>query len=342
MAKTRKPKATLVGLRSMMPLVYPEAVLKAIGERVDWIGSPALFADPEPGEEFPEAAVDPEAEIIFSTWGMVNLDEAFLEDHPNLKAVFYGAGTVRGFVGEASWKHGIRIFSAALANAVPVAEFTVAQILLGLKQSASLRIREAAQWRASHPVKMAMRGNYRARVGLVSYGAIARLVRRNLRLFDHEVWVYDPFLTREEADEEDIRLVSLEDLFRECLVVSLHAPLLEATRHLVRGHHLESMPANACFINTARGAIVHEAEMAETLRNRTDLTAIIDVLEKEPPEDGNPLLQLSNAWVYPHIAGSMGQECGRMGEYMLNACDDYLAGRASTLEVVKADMGRIA
>lgn len=342
MTETAKPLAALVGLRSMIPLVYPEPVLKAIGERVEWTGSPVLFAEWGIGETARNPPVDPAAEVIFSTWGMVKLDEAFLDDHPNLKAVFYGAGTVRGFVGEASWRRGIRIFSAALANAVPVAEFTVGQILLGLKQTASLRIREAAQWKASHPVKMRMQGNYRTRVGLISYGAIARLVREKLRLFDHEVWVYDPFLTKEEADEENIRLVSLEELFRECMTVSLHAPLLDTTRHLVRGHHFESMRANACFINTARGAIVHEGEMVEALRGRTDLTAIIDVLEEEPPATGNPLLTLPNAWVYPHIAGSMGFECGRMGEYMLDACDDYLAGRASLLEVVEADMGRIA
>lgn len=342
MTEAIKPRATLVGLGSMMPIVYPEPVLKAIGERVEWIGSPALFAATGAAETTPEAQVDPAVELIFSTWGMVKLDEAFLNDHPNLKAVFYGAGSVRAFVGEASWQRGIRIFSAALANAVPVAEFTVAQILLGLKQTTRLRIRDATQWKAAHPVKMKMRGNYRTRVGLISYGAIARLVRRNLRLFDHEVWVYDPFLTREEADEEGIRLVSLEELFRGCMAVSLHAPLLEATRHLVRRHHLESMPVNACFINTARGAIVHEAEMAEALRERPDLTAIIDVLEEEPPVAANPLFTLPNAWIYPHIAGSMGHECGRMGEYMLTACDDYLAGRASALEVTEADMGRIA
>jgi len=342
MTEPVKPRATLVGLRSMMPIVYPEPVLKAIGERVEWVNLPALFAEPDTVEAPPRPPVDPEAEFIFSTWGMVKLDEAFLDHHPNLRAVFYGAGTVRGFVGEASWRRGIRIFSAALANAVPVAEFTVAQILLGLKQTTQLRIRDTAQWKAAHPVKMNMRGNYRTRVGLISYGAIARLVRRNLRLFDHEVWVHDPFLTPEEADEENIRLVSLEELFRECMAVSLHAPLLEATRHLVRRHHLESMPANACFINTSRGAIVHEGEMVEALRERPDLTAIIDVLEEEPPVAGNPLFPLPNAWIYPHIAGSMGHECGRMGEYMLTACDDYLAGRASALEVTEADMGRIA
>ena len=336
----KKQKALLLGFPSNLPYVYPAELLGEIGELVDWVIPPSESA--QYGRKAKDLPLPRETEVIFSTWGMPKLDEAFLERLPHLQAVFYGAGSVRAFAVEAGWRRGIRIFSAARANAIPVAEFTVAQIILGLKHAHGLRMREAADWNRAEQMKGTMQGNFNSRVGLVSYGAISRLVRRLLRAFDLEIRVYDPFISPEEAEQEDIRLVELEDLFKDCHAVSLHAPLLEETQHLIRGHHLESMRKDAVFINTARGAIVHQTEMVEVLRRRSDLLAILDVVDPEPPAEGDPVLDLPNALVTPHIAGSMGHECGRMGAYMLGAYRDFLAGKPTSLEVTEADLARIA
>lgn len=336
----KKQKALLLGFPRNLPYVYPADILGEIGELVEWVIPPSESA--QYGREAKDLPLPGETEVIFSTWGVPKLDEAFLERLPHLKAVFYGAGTVRSFVTGASWRRGIRIFSAAQANAVPVAEFTIAQIILGLKHAYGLRAREVPDWRRAGPVKDTMQGNFRSRVGLVSYGAIARHVRRILRSFDLEVLVYDPFISAEEAQQEGIRLVELEDLFKECHAVSLHAPLLEETRKMIRGHHLESMQKDTVFINTARGSIVQQEEMVEVLKRRPDLLAILDVVDPEPPAEGDPVLDLPNALVTPHIAGSMGHECGRMGDYMLGAYHDFLAGKPTSLEVTEADLARMA
>jgi phosphoglycerate dehydrogenase-like enzyme len=158
----------------------------------------------------------------------------------------------------------------------------------------------------------------------------------------HEVVVHDPYLTAEEAAREGVELVSLETLFSSSEVVSLHTPLLPATRGWIRGHHLSLMKPGATFINTARGAVVNQAELAAVLSERPDLTAVLDVLESEPPAANEPLLQLPNVWIYPHLAGSVGREYSHLAAAMLEAFEDYFAGRDCPCEVREADMGRIA
>jgi phosphoglycerate dehydrogenase-like enzyme len=336
-----KRKALLLGSPGNLQYVYPDPLMARMEQMVDWTLPPERGGK-RAWEPTVPAALPPDTECVFSTWGMPVMDEAFLASLPALQAVFYGAGSVRGFVTDASWRRGVRVFSAARANAVPVAEFTAAQIVLGLKQVSRLRVTSLEGWKASGRHKDTMRGNYGGRVGLISYGTIARLTRRLLRPYDLEILVYDPFLSAEEAAREDLLPAGLEEIFRECHVVSLHTPLLDSTRNMIRGQHLASMREDACFINTARGAIVHQEEMTAVLAGRPDLTAILDVLHPEPPAADEPLLRLPNAWVTPHLAGSMGHECGRMGAYMFDAFKDFVAGRASPHEVREADMERIA
>lgn len=331
-----------MGGKGAVATVYPDDLLEGLEAYVDWVLPPeeTLRAGKDAGKLIPTP--NDQVEVIFSTWGMIQLDAAFLDRVPKLKAVFYGAGSVKGFVTDESWKRGVRIFSAASINAVPVAEFTVGRILLGLKQVEALRVHTSADWKASDPAKGRMRGNFRTRVGLVSYGLIARLVRRYLRQFDHEVWVYDPFLDSETAEADDLRLSDLETLFTECDCVSIHTPMLPQTLGLIRGAHIASMKEHAVLINTARGRVINQQEMTEVFRKRTDLIAYLDVLESEPPEEGEPLMSLPHVHITPHIAGSMGHECERMGVEIIKAFHRYQSGDVSPLEIKEADIGRIA
>lgn len=337
-----KPSAVLMGGKAALPIVYPDALIQQIGEHVDWVtpeGPIHLEAENRGRNSF---KIPSSVETIFSTWGMPRLDEQLLDQLPNLKAVFYAAGSVRSFVTDASWRRGVRVFSAARINAIPVAEFTVARIILGLKHAERLRVRSSPDWTAASYLKQSMRGNFRSRVGLVSFGSIARLVQERLSTHDHDVWVYDPFLSESEADKAGVRLTGLEELFRECHAVSLHAPHLAETEGLIRGEHFSSMREGAIFINTARGAVVRQAELEEVMRQRPDLTAYLDVLEEEPPSQNDPLFDLPNVHVTPHIAGSMGHECERMAVAIFDAFRNIQSGGRSDLEVVEADMGRIA
>jgi phosphoglycerate dehydrogenase-like enzyme len=265
-----------------------------------------------------------EVEVILSGWGAPLMDEAFLSYAPNLRAVFYGAGSIRGFVTDALWERGILVTSAQDANAIPTAEYTLAMILFSLKHGWRL----AAQTRREQrfPARDDAPGIYGASVGIIALGKVGRLVRELLRPFNVRILAYDPYVSSSEAEALGVSLCSLEALFRASQVVSLHAPLLPETAGMIRGSHLTSMAHGSVFINTARGGLVRHDELIAALEQRSDLYAVLDVADPEPPPVGSPLYTLPNVTLTPHIAGSLGAERRRLGEVMLAELRRYLSG----------------
>lgn len=276
-----------------------------------------------------------EVEILFSGWGGPVMDAAFLARAPKLRAVFYAAGSVRSLVTEAFWERNPVLSTAASVNAVPVAEYCLSQILFLLKQG--YRFIQAYQSAPHVPtaLRSIVRGAYRAQVGLVSYGLIARRTRALLRPFDVSVAVSCPFLTEAQAAAEGVTRMSLEALFASSDVVSLHTPNLPETRGMIRGEHFAQMRPNAAFLNSARGAVVHEPGMIAALQKRPDLTAVLDVTWPEPVPMDSPLRALPNLILTPHIAGSAGHECARMGEHAADECERYLRGEALATPVTR-------
>ena len=272
-----------------------------------------------------------DVEVIFSGWGMTVADEAFLSRFPNLKVIFYGAGSVKSFVTDAFWKSGIRLTSAVAANAVPVAEYTCAQIIQALKRGwqTALFIRKEGRF----PDYQSPPGAYQTTVGILSLGMVGRLVVEKLRTHDLKIVAYDPFVTAEQADRLQVTLLSLEEVFSQADVVSCHTPWLPQTERMIRGHHFEALKPQGTFINTARGAVVAEDEMIEVLQRRPDLLALLDVTYPEPPAQGSRLYTLDNVILTPHIAGSMGYECRRMGQYIMEELDRYLTGKPLRFEL---------
>lgn len=267
-----------------------------------------------------------DVDVILSTWNGPKIDAEFLEAAPNLKAVFYGAGSIKGIMSDAAWERGIRITSAYAANAVPVAEFTLSQILFCLKDGWQLSRRahqgEQEIWLGSKVVP----GAYRTKVGIISLGMIGKKVCELLKPFDVQVLVSSSYGSPELAKELGVRFASVEDIFETCDCVSLHSPLLPSTAGMITGKHFRSMKTGASFINTARGGVVRQDEMIEVLRERPDLTAVLDVTDPEPPEADSPLLSMPNVVLTPHLAGSFHHECRRMGQYMVDELRRFLNG----------------
>ncbi len=283
-----------------------------------------VYAPPQTsGSVQANPAVLHDAEVIFSGWGGPVLDEAFLAAAPRFKAFFYGAGSIRDMVTEAFWNRNILVTTAVAANAVPVAEFTLSQILFGLKCGWQYAVQyKKGDTRRTLPSA----GGYKSTVGLISLGTIGRLVCELLRPFDVHVIVYDPFTSAADASELGAELCPLAEVFRRANVVSLHTPNLSETRGMITGEHLASMKQYSMFINTARGAVVRQGDMIDVLKKRPDITAVLDVTHPETFESDAPLLSLENVIRTPHIAGSMGPECRRLGEYMVQELRRYLNG----------------
>lgn len=275
-----------------------------------------------------------DVDFIFSTWGMMELTREQIRTlMPSLKAVFYGAGSVQTFA-RPFLEEGVRVFSSATANAVPVAEYTVSQIVLACKgffQAARLykegRHSEARAFSEAHP------GMYDTYIGLIGAGQIGRLVIRMLASYDIKIKVFDPFLPEEQAQALGVEKTSLEDLFASCTVISNHLANNPQTVGMLNGKLFDLMQPNATFINTGRGAQVVEADLVEALRNEPGRTAVLDVTLPEPVEEGHPFYELPNVILTPHIAGSMQQECARMGHYQMLEFHRVLRGETPVLEV---------
>ncbi len=275
-------------------------------------------------------------EIIFSTWGMPQFTEEEIKDcFPSLKCVFYGAGTVQKFA-HPFLRCGVKIFSAWAANAVPVAEMSVAQIILANKgYFLTNRLYQANKNKAARDAFKKCNGNYGETVGIIGAGMIGKLVIQMLKQYKLNVIVFDPFLSDEKADELGVEKCGLSELFERAFVVSNHLANNEQTQGMLNYDLFHRMRENAVFINTGRGAQVVEDDLVRILEERPDLTALLDVTNPEPPVEGHPFYTLPNCLLTPHIAGSAGDEVARMGEYMLEEYRKYLSGGECKYEVTQ-------
>ena len=274
-----------------------------------------------------------DVEVIFTTWGMPVLSPAEIDLMPSLKAVFYGAGSVQSFA-RPYLERGILVFSAWVANAIPVAEFTLAQILLSNK--GYFKNAQASRHRSDTDRAFLGQGNYGESVALLGAGQIGQRVINLLKPFNLKVLVFDPFLPEDSAEFLGVTRVSLEQAFREGYVISNHLANLPPTLKMLRGTHFDSMRKDATFINTGRAQTVHQVEMVEVLERRPDLTALLDVYHY-PEEAGHRLHQLRNVHLSTHIAGSICNEQQRMGDWMI---EEYIgwSRRASSRFQVNLEM----
>jgi phosphoglycerate dehydrogenase-like enzyme len=299
-------------------IVYAPQAAAQIAERVHVVAPPQNAASLKANMRLMS-----NVDLLFSGWGAPRVDRHFLDACPNLKVIFYGAGSIKGWATPAIWNRDILVTTANDANAIPVAEYTVGVILFSLKHG--WRLASDRRMPRDFQIRPEVPGNYRTVVGLFGMGTIARLLVRMLAPFNMAVLTYDPFLSSEEAARLGVLRTSLEQLFAESDVVSLHVPELRTTRGMITGELLESMKTGATFINTSRGGLVDENAMTRVLKRRPDLQAVLDVTQTEPLPPDSLLNVLPNVVLTPHIAGSQGRECQRMGQYMVEELDRYLS-----------------
>jgi phosphoglycerate dehydrogenase-like enzyme len=279
----------------------------------------------------PESALALPAEILSSVdclitgWGGPVLDAAWLARLPRLASVFHAAGSVSRIMTVEAWQRNLVVTTASEANALAVAEYTGAMIVLCLKRVWRLALELRACGAA--PSRATIGGCVDAVVGVVSLGVIGRLVAAQLARLDVTRLAHDPHVSPRLARTLGITLVSLEELFQASDVVTIHAPHLPATERLITGAHLSSMQEGAALINTASGAVVREDELIEVAGRRPDLQFVLDVAWRMPPDPDSPLYRLPNVLLTPHIAGSRGRECRRMGRAIVSELERHVGGR---------------
>ena len=186
------------------------------------------------------------------------------------------------------------------ANSDSVAEFSLALILSLAKRLPDVmwRVRRQ-QWRDASCLGVELSEKT---AGVVGLGAIGSKVSQAVSRLGMRVLAHDPYVSKEKADSVHARLTDLKILLRESDVVSLHAQLTDQNRHMIGRSELALMKRNAFLINTARGALVDESALYDTLRDRRIAGAALDAFETEPPPPESPLLTLDNVIMTPHIA----------------------------------------
>jgi phosphoglycerate dehydrogenase-like enzyme len=289
--------------------------------------------------DFDERAPDlQDLEVVFATWGAPTLRSDQVARLPALRAFFYAAGTVQSFA-RPYLERGVRVASAWTANAQPVAEFALAQIILSAK-GYFRNVRDYAGERGGRP--FVGRGSYGETVALLGAGAVARRLIALLSHLDLRVVVYDPYLSEEAARTVGVRRVSLEEAFEQGYVVSNHVPNLPSTTGMIGAPLLGRMRENATFINTGRGASVVEADLIRVMRERPDLTALLDVTWPEPPPADSLLFDLPNVRLSSHIAGSKGDEVTRMADMVIEELIRWQKGEPLQHEVTLEMLERMA
>jgi phosphoglycerate dehydrogenase-like enzyme len=257
--------------------------------------------------------------------------------------VFYAAGSIRGFLTVAAYNQGIVVTSSYAANAIPVAEYCCAAIIMALKQTLFFSRRLGREGRNGwNKLDSSIAGAYGSTVGLVSLGMVGKHVLRLLKSYDVEILVYSQSLTKEQADLEGVESVSLEELFKRSDAISIHTANLPETRRMITGKLINSMKEKSVLINTSRGEVIDEEKMIDILQKRSDLTVILDVTNPEPPVEDSPFYRLPNVFLTPHIAGSLQSECRRMGQYAINECRKWINGEPLSYQIDKKTYERMA
>jgi phosphoglycerate dehydrogenase-like enzyme len=330
--------AALMGDR---PEVFEEVYGSGRRERIAGLCRlfPTLLTREELGRRFDELR---ELEIVFSTWGMLALGPAELDRLPGLKIVFYGASSVKGFAAPLL-DRGITVVSAWSVNALPVAEFVLAQILLATKgYFRKLRHASLQGVGGDGASQVVYRGNFGETVAILGAGQVGRRLVRLLRDFALRVVVADPHLTDDEARDLGVEKVPLEEAFSRGYVISNHIPMLPETRELLNAALFARMRKDATFINIANGHALSAQGLAEVLAARRDVIALLDTLPPAEKRDLERLQALPNVFRSPHLAGSIGDERLRIGDAMIEECERWLSGRPLLYRVTKEMLARNA
>ena len=185
-------------------------------------------------------------------------------------------------------------------------------------------------------------GNYDRTIGIVGASLIGRRVIQLLDAFPHlDVALYDPFVSSDEADELGVTKLELTELCAASDILSIHAPALATTHHMIGAEQLAALRDGATVINTARGWLLdHDALITHLTSGR--LRAVLDVTDPEPLPDDSVLRTLPNVYLTPHLAGTQGSELGRMAEYAAEEVRRWSAGEPGLNEVHKEQLDRLA
>lgn len=334
MRQAERPVGMIAMSRSVTSAVLPADLMDRLAGALRLVGTEATESFDDPVVRRGMKTV----EVLVTGWSCPPLTAEVLDAAPKLRAVVHAAGTVKSHIGPEVFTRGIVVSSAADANAEPVVDFTLAVITLAGKRAFEL----ARQYAAGRFAPFGQRiGNDGRVVGVVGASRIGRRVIVRLRAAGYQVLVADPYLDRAQAAELGAELTDLDELCRRCDVVTLHAPQLPETRHLIDERRLALLRDGALVVNTARGSLVDTDALARACASAR-IDACLDVTDPEPLPADHPLFGLDNVWITPHLAGVQGSEVRRLGEFAVAEVERFIAGEPLRGAIHADQLGQLA
>ncbi len=282
----------------------------------------------------PEALADqlPDAWGVVTSWGSPAFTPALLAQAPNLRIVGHAAGSVKHLMPKEGYDRGIIVLSAAAVIADAVAEYTL-WAMLNMQRNLTrfwALMKDARAW--GYGEGGFDNELYYKRVGIVGASLVGRRVIKLLQPFGCDVVVYDPYLSLAECEALQVRRVSLEELFSISDIVSVHAPTTPETRAMIGPEHFAALQDGALFINTARAWVVDQGAMIATLRTGR-IRAVLDVFDQEPLAEDDPLREMDNVFLTPHISGHTTESRARLVEAIADDMQRFVAGKPLRLAV---------
>ncbi len=280
------------------------------------------------------------ADVAITSWGVPQLDKELLDCAPNLRLVAHAAGSVKGIVSDELYARGIRVVSSARILSCGVSETALGLTICACKNVFGFNESiHNGGWVEDYSVITEL---YDITVGVVGCGFAGSHYIELLGAFGVNVLAYDPLLDEAAIAKMGAKKADLETLLRESDVVSLHAPALDSTHHMIDAHALSLMKEKAILINTARGALVDEAALAAALRGGKLKYACIDVTDPEPPAADSPLRAIPNCIMTPHLAGLASNGKRKIGAHVADEIGRFLAGEPLVSEITQAMLATIA
>jgi D-3-phosphoglycerate dehydrogenase len=261
--------------------------------------------------------------------GLDEINHQALQAADTLKVIArYGVGVDQVDL-EAASKKGIIVTNTPGANSASVAELALCLILMLARQvPVATQALKQGQWPRLHGLTLENKT-----IGIIGLGAIGKHLARRLSSFDGHLLAFDPIIDEAFIQKYNIKMVSLENLIPSSDFISLHVPVLEATRSMVNETFISAMKKGAFIINTSRGEIVDEGALIEGLKSGHLGGAGLDAFSKEPPDTDNPLLSLPQVICTPHLGAQSDGATNNMGRMALNECLRVLQGKNPRYQV---------
>lgn len=268
------------------------------------------------------------AEVVFTN--KVVLDEAVLEKLPSLKYIGVLATGYNVVDVEAAARKGIVVTNIPAYSTSSVAQMAFAHIL-NIVQRVGYYAQEVSNGKWSRQADFSfwdapLHELDGKKIGIIGFGNTGRATARIAVGFGLDVYAYTS-KSAMELPADVHKCPSMDELFRKCDIVSLHCPLTETTRELVDARKLELMKSSAILINTGRGGLVNEQDLADALNSGMIAAAGLDVLSSEPPRADNPLLKARNCFITPHQAWATKEARVRLMQLAVNNLKAFLEGK---------------